>query len=1059
MAHQGTGSRGRGSTDATQQAVSSHQGRDPVPHWLRAERQGSAGRDLRGGSGDFQGHQGFAHQPDTRRGNYNSGGRGGGVNGGFHPGHNEDRERKQYRPKRHYHQHGGSRENNNNSGTQVKQSPFAPPQWSVSSGQAAVVAGQMPTIISQDKAANAHPGGGRSGSASDFGRASASGLDTEVAQVTEGAKKAKLQCTQCGRRGHVVDDCQVPLYCAICESKTHVTHRCHLLKAPKPVAQCVGYGSPGLGFHYIPVSDREYNDTKDPSAWALVTVSGGVLSADQVKAELERLVPVPWEWDIKEHGENTFLTVFPSAMELARLHEFGEAKVKNHPEDGISSAKSKSDSRNDPMDEDDDLIGEKEKELRKNKDAPKDNTGQQQNPLLPENAGNQSLNHNQLHKAPSASVELDQPKKRALEQEGIARLDGNGLTANVFLGPREVFGQHCGQFAQVFAEPVEVDGPTADGGVLAGTDVDHMLSWAQDEMPSEQMLGVMADKILDTVVERQIDEIADRVFSEDSTQGKNPSPCPPIRRSKRREATADEDSLERAERLVALKNLEDSTKSGHLQGYILGSLLELVAESEQQAFHEVGVSGARNYVHGAKWRGSCNFGDVKCNKKLIGGHYQEASFLQRILSAMEHTVQAQLQEHSWKGQVFLAAEKGTAAGMAPHAHIAMYQESMQQSPSTMDRQMEAIVKLGNGRSFVGESAYQPSSFLSLPLAYTLDSGNVHGKVIVCELEGSTQSQLLTGKSVLEAGGAGMIVLGKHDSGHTTFALANVLPASYVNSVDAAVIREYVKNTHKPTASVVFNGTSLGTSPAPVVAYFSSRGPSTATPGILKPDIIGPGVNVIAAWPFNVGPPTGLNQTLKFNSISGTSMSAPHLSGIAAIIKGAHRDWSPAAIKSAIMTTAYVVDDKKQPILDENLNPAGHFSIGAGHVNPEQAISPGLIYDTDEEQYVLYLCGLGYTDAEVETITHHKVHASVGKLVVNRTVSNVGDASSSYYVNIEMPKEVAASVTPSKLEFTKEKEIRTFTVSLSWDPKKIKHAEGSFKWVSEKHVVRSPFVIF
>ncbi|KAJ1265707.1 hypothetical protein BS78_08G096600 [Paspalum vaginatum] len=586
------------------------------------------------------------------------------------------------------------------------------------------------------------------------------------------------------------------------------------------------------------------------------------------------------------------------------------------------------------------------------------------------------------------------------------------------------------------------------------------------------------------------------------------------------------------------------------EGTIIG-LLDTGIDISHTSFHDAGMQPPP-----AKWRGSCNFGDAKCNKKLIGGRSLSGGQFPPDDTVGHGTHTASTAAGALvEGASVLGSGNGTAAGMAPHAHIAMYQvcnefgcyasdiiagidaaiadgvdilslsiggksqpfhddvlaigtfSAMRKgifvscsagnsgpSPSsveneepwvltvgasTMDRQMKAIVKLGNGRSFVGESAYQPSNLRSLPLAYTLDSGNVDGKVVICELDGSTQSQLLIGKSVLDAGGAGMIVLGKHDSGHTTFAVANVLPASYINSVDAAVIREYVKKTHKPTASIVFNGTSLGTTPAPVVACFSSRGPSTVTPGILKPDIIGPGVNVIAAWPFNVGPPTGVKQDLKFNSISGTSMSAPHLSGISAIIKGAHRDWSPAAIKSAIMTTAYVVDDKKQPILDENLNPAGHFSIGAGHVNPGQAISPGLFYDTTEEQYVLYLCGLGYTDADVETITHHKgacrggrkiteaelnypsiaVHASAGKLVVNRTVTNVGEASSSYTVNIEMPKEVAASVTPSKLEFTKQKEVKTFTVSLSWDAKKTKHAEGSFKWVSEKHVVRSPIVIF
>ncbi|CAN6351870.1 unnamed protein product [Urochloa humidicola] len=558
----------------------------------------------------------------------------------------------------------------------------------------------------------------------------------------------------------------------------------------------------------------------------------------------------------------------------------------------------------------------------------------------------------------------------------------------------------------------------------------------------------------------------------------------------------------------------------------------------------------------SKWRGSCNFGDdVKCNNKLIGGRSLSGGPYPPSDSVGHGTHTASTAAGRYiEGASVLGNGNGTAAGMAPAAHIAMYQvcnrvgcyasniiagmdaaiadgvdilsislggmsvpfhedtlaigtfSAMRKgifvscsagnsgplsntieneapwvltvAASTMDRQMEAIVQLGDGRSFVGESAYQPSNLDSLQLVPEFGSGEVKGKVVVCDIDGS-RAQLKLGQTVHDAGGAGMIVLGKEESGQNTFAAAHILPASYVNAIDAVKIRGYMKNSDKPMASIVFNGTSLGTTPSPVVAYFSSRGPSTQTPGILKPDIIGPGVNVIAAWPFKVGPGAAGGKNMAFNTLSGTSMSAPHLSGIAAIIKSAHLDWSPAAIKSAIMTTAYVLDDNRKPILDEKLNPAGYFSIGAGHVNPSQAINPGLIYDTDEEQYILYLCGLGYTDSQVEIITNQKVvcregrkiteaelnypsiavTASTGKLLVNRTVTNVGDASSSYTVDIEMPKEVTASVSPSKLEFTKANEKKTFTVSLTWDGNATKHAEGSIRWVSDKHVVRSPIVIF
>ena len=123
------------------------------------------------------------------------------------------------------------------------------------------------------------------------------------------------------------------------------------------------------------------------------------------------------------------------------------------------------------------------------------------------------------------------------------------------------------------------------------------------------------------------------------------------------------------------------------------------------------------------------------------------------------------------------------------------------------------------------------------------------------------------------------------------------------------IKAYINSTSKPTATILFKGTVLfGKSSAPMVAIFSSRGPSVASSGILKPDIIGPGVNILAAWP-----PLGMNST-RFFIDSGTSMSCPHLSGIAALLKASHPEWSPAAIKSAIMTTADALNLKGKPII-------------------------------------------------------------------------------------------------------------------------------------------------
>lgn len=72
----------------------------------------------------------------------------------------------------------------------------------------------------------------------------------------------------------------------------------------------------------------------------------------------------------------------------------------------------------------------------------------------------------------------------------------------------------------------------------------------------------------------------------------------------------------------------------------------------------------------------------------------------------------------------------------------------------------------------------------------------------------------------------------------------------------------------------------------------------------QPDITAPGANILAAWSplgFTSADAFDKRQT-DYNIISGTSMSCPHATGAAAYVKASHPTWSPAAVKSALMTT-------------------------------------------------------------------------------------------------------------------------------------------------------------
>ncbi|CAK7347978.1 unnamed protein product [Dovyalis caffra] len=321
---------------------------------------------------------------------------------------------------------------------------------------------------------------------------------------------------------------------------------------------------------------------------------------------------------------------------------------------------------------------------------------------------------------------------------------------------------------------------------------------------------------------------------------------------------------------------------------------------------------------------------------------------------------------------------------------------------------------------------------------------VIGKIVVCErgINGRAQK----GEQVKLAGGAGMLLINTETGGEELFADAHVLPATSLGASAGTAVKQYTNSSIKATASIAFKGTVYG-DPAPMVAAFSSRGPSLVGPGVIKPDVTAPGVNILAAWP-SMTSPTLLKsdkRSVLFNIISGTSMSCPHVSGLAVLLKSVHKEWSPAAIKSALMTTAYATDNRKSPIADVgsiSYASATPFAYGSGHVDPESASDPGLIYDITIEDYVNYLCSLNYTSSQMALVSRsavtcpdHKAlqpgdlnypsfavnfegNAQNNRVTYNRTLTNVGSPSSTYAVSVEEPNGVSVIVEPKSLSFEK-----------------------------------------
>ncbi|CAI0451709.1 unnamed protein product [Linum tenue] len=416
---------------------------------------------------------------------------------------------------------------------------------------------------------------------------------------------------------------------------------------------------------------------------------------------------------------------------------------------------------------------------------------------------------------------------------------------------------------------------------------------------------------------------------------------------------------------------------------------------------------------------------------------------------------------------------------------------------TLDRSFPAYVSLGNGRNFTGTSLYSgkpltnmlvplvnavnasddPSSSGNLCLSDSLVAEKVAGKIVICDRGGSSRVQ--KGLEVKRAGGVGMILANTELNGEELVADAHLLPSSAVGEKSGDEIKAYAASDPKATATIVSGGTHVGVEPSPVVAAFSSRGPNLVTPEILKPDVIGPGVNILAGWTGAIGPSGLANDTrnVSFNIISGTSMSCPHVSGLAALIKAAHQDWSPAAIRSALMTTAYTAYKTGSTIQDLATGRAATpFDYGAGHVNPIAALDPGLVYDATAEDYFAFLCALNYTSELIKRATNKAFTCDSSKkyslgdlnypsfslaldtasVKYSRTLTNVGSPGT---YKVELASETRAvkmSVEPSTLTFGQEKEKKSYTVTFT--ATSMPSGTTSFahlEWSDGKHVVHSP----
>ncbi|CAL1396747.1 unnamed protein product [Linum trigynum] len=524
----------------------------------------------------------------------------------------------------------------------------------------------------------------------------------------------------------------------------------------------------------------------------------------------------------------------------------------------------------------------------------------------------------------------------------------------------------------------------------------------------------------------------------------------------------------------------------------------------------------------AKWKGVCRGGtNFTCNNKIIGARYYSSQSARDDQGHGTHTTSTAA-GNVLKDVSFYGLASGVARGGLPSARIAVYQVcddlgcssadilaafddaiadgvdviSRPQSAttcsvapwllsvaaSTIDRKFESKVVLGNRKIFTGISVNAfAGNGLESPLIHGDPSigcpGACGNKIVICD---SIEEKELA----FEAGAKGVI----YPYNTPDAASVVALPAAGVDFQTLDAVISYQNSTKNPVAKILKSDTVRDPG-APLVASFSSRGPNSIISGILKPDVSAPGVDILAGF----SPVASLSDNpydkrrYNFNVLSGTSMACPHVTGVVAYLKTMHPDWSPSALKSAILTTATPMHPGN--VQDPTLTYVStEFAYGSGQLNPVKATNPGLVYETSAQDDINLLCNLGYDTARIRSVTGDKnstclaradpaaikdfnypsITADVSRtraafqIAFLRTVTNVGTATSTYTSQI-LPTmgRLKIEVTPPVLSFGSLNEKKSFTVTVSGGkaPADGFLASASLIWGDGVHSVRSPIVIY
>lgn len=252
-----------------------------------------------------------------------------------------------------------------------------------------------------------------------------------------------------------------------------------------------------------------------------------------------------------------------------------------------------------------------------------------------------------------------------------------------------------------------------------------------------------------------------------------------------------------------------------------------------------------------------------------------------------------------------------------------------------------------------------------------------------------------------AAGASVAVIWNHSAGAINMNTGNAaLPAYSILQSEGQALADYITLNGAAGTTIDFTPAAVQ---GDVINGSSLRGPSRLV-SVTKPDITGPGTNILAA--------TGdFSTSVNYGRLTGTSMSSPHVAGAAALVRSVQTAWTPAEVRSAIMLTAAL-----EGTMEDGTTPWTPDVVGTGRVDMTKAIRAGLIMN---ETFANYLAANPATGGDPATLNLPSMRnvACGTSCSWTRTMKNALPMGTTWNVTVETPKGVAVTVVPETFSFS------------------------------------------